>query len=360
VLVDQEIFKTGDIKPGNYRLYVALNYLCYLGFGAHALFVPLFFWLGVPELAIFNVFSAVLWVLGYFLNRAGHHPQAIGILVFEALSHALLATFFLGWESGFHYYFLSVVLFIFINHHQKTPVMIIEGLLMLIGYVWFYFYTQQPDFVITIPAYVINGLYSMNAAVNFAAFGILGYFFRVASMQVEKEMELLATTDTLTQLFNRRKMLEMIDQEMVRFQRDNKVFLLVITDIDHFKHFNDSYGHDCGDYVLQQVSALMKDYLRKQDVVARWGGEEFLIMLPDTDIEGGIQVIEKLRETIANTHYEYKGNEFSVTMTFGVTAYDGTCDVDACIKHADEVLYAGKRGGRNRVVATNSANSPAD
>ena len=352
MLVTLETFKTAEISRDNYRLYVALNYLCYLGFGAHSLFIPLFFWVGVPELAIFNVFSALLWVLGYFLNRAGHHSQAIFILAIESVTHALLATYFLGWESGFHYYFLSLVLFIFINHHQKTPIIIVEGLLLFISYVWFYFYTHQPDFVINIPIYVLDGLYSMNVAVNFLAFGILGYFFRVASIRAEQQMELLATTDTLTSLFNRRKMLELIAQEVVRFQRDKKTFLLVITDIDHFKKFNDDYGHDCGDYVLQQVSQLMKDSLRQQDVVARWGGEEFLIMLPETELEGGVQAIEKLRETLANTTYEYETHTFSVTMTFGVTVYDGSCNVDTCIKRADEVLYAGKRGGRNRVVST--------
>jgi len=180
----------------------------------------------------------------------------------------------------------------------------------------------------------------------------LGYFFRIASIRAEEQMELLATTDTLTGLFNRRKMHELMNQEVIRHQRDKKSFLLVITDIDHFKQFNDNYGHDCGDYVLQQVSQLMKNSLRQQDVVARWGGEEFLIMLPETELEGGIQAIEKLRETLANTVYQYKTNTFSVTMTFGATIYDGSCDIDTCIKHADEVLYAGKRGGRNRVVST--------
>jgi len=346
--------KAGEISRENYRLYIAMNYLCYLGFSVHTLFIPLFFWVGVPELALFNIFSSVCWVLGYFFNRAGNHTHAIALLAFESIAHALLATYFLGWESGFHYYFLSLVLFIFINHHQKIVVVIIEGLLLFASYVWFYFYTHQPDFTIVIPTYVLNGLYSMNVAINFMAFGILGYFFRVASIRAEQQMELLATTDTLTNLFNRRKMHELINQEVVRFQRDKKPFLVVITDIDHFKKFNDDYGHDCGDYVLKQVSQLITHSLRQQDAVARWGGEEFLIMLPDTDLEGGALAIEKLRETLASTVYEYAGHCFSVTMTFGVTVYDGSTDVETCIKHADELLYAGKRGGRNRVVSTKS------
>lgn len=352
MLVTLGVFKPAEISRENYRMYVALNYLCYLGFGAHSLFIPLFFWIGVPELAIFNIFSSLLWVLGYFLNRAGHHREAIIFTAIESVVHAALATYFLGWDSGFHYYFLPIILFLFINHKQNIFVIILEAIVIFIGYLWLSNYTHQVDFAVKAPEAVLNSLNYMNIAVNFSAFGILGYFFRVASIRAEQQMELLATIDTLTGLFNRRKMHELIDQEVVRYQRDKKSFLLVITDIDHFKKFNDSYGHDCGDYVLQQVSTLMKESLRQQDVVARWGGEEFLIMLPETELEGGVQAIEKLRETLANTVYQYDANTFSVTMTFGVTAYDGSCDVEACIKHADEVLYAGKRGGRNRVVST--------
>jgi len=353
--VSLEAFKAAKISRENYRLYVALNYLSYLGFGAHALFIPLFFWIGVPELAIFNIFSTLLWGLVYFLNRASHHREAIIFAAIESISHAALATYFLGWDSGFHYYFLPIILFLFINHKQSLLTIIIEAFIIFIGYLWLSIYTHDQSFVARAPTDVLDGLRYMNIAVNFSAFAILGYFFRIASIRSEEQMELLATTDTLTGLFNRRKMREAIDQEVVRYQRDKKSFLLVITDIDHFKQFNDNYGHDCGDYVLQQVSLLMKESLRQQDVVARWGGEEFLIMLPETEMEGGIQAIEKLRETLASTQYEYQANQFSVTMTFGVTVYDGSCDVDTCIKHADEVLYAGKRGGRNRVVATGIA-----
>ena len=352
MFVTLDMFKTAEISRDNYRLSVALNYLCYLGFGAHSLFIPLFFWIGVPELAIFNIFSSLLWVLAYFLNRAAHHREAIIFAAIESIVHAALATYFLGWDSGFHYYFLPVILFLCINHKQNIFTIIIEALLIFAGYLWLLNYTHQPDFVAQVPGAILDGLQYMNIAVNFSAFGILGYFFRIASMRAEQQMELLATTDTLTGLFNRRKMHELMDQEVIRYRRDKKSFLIVITDIDHFKKFNDDYGHDCGDYVLQQVSQLMKDSLRQQDVVARWGGEEFLIMLPETELEGGVQAIEKLRETLANTVYQYEDSTFSVTMTFGVTAYDGSCDVEACIKHADEVLYAGKRGGRNRVVST--------
>jgi len=336
----------------NYRLFVVLNYIAYLGFAAHSFFIPLFFWVGVEPLAYFNFFSVAAWVVGYFLNRNGRHGDAILLICSEVIIHAILSIFFLGWESGFHYYFMPLVLFVFINHKQTITVIVIEAVLIFIGYSALFLYTHSETYSIDIPQTLINSLLFMNIAINFTALGLLGYNLRVSSMRAENEMEKLATVDVLTQLFNRRKMVELIDIEKVRFQRDGKSFVLANTDIDHFKRFNDSFGHDCGDYVLKEVSKLLQHSLREQDMVARWGGEEFLILLPDTDADGAFEAIEKLRQSIEDTNYHYGDDEFSVTMTFGIAEFDGSEEIDDVIKHADEVLYAGKRGGRNRVIVS--------
>lgn len=340
-----------DVRRENYRIFLVINYITYLGFAAHSLFIPLFYWVGITTLVFLNIFSVTAWAVAFFLNRQGKHREAIILLGTEVILHAFLAVYFLGWESGFHYYLLPMVPFIFFNHKQTTRVILTEASLLFIAYIGLYLYTRQMGFRVDIDAWLLDALQFMNIAVNFAALGILGYFFRIASIRSEKDMERLATFDALTKLYNRRKMREMLERERLRFERDKKPFVIAITDVDYFKNFNDAYGHDCGDYVLQEVSRLMKACLRKQDVIARWGGEEFLIMLPETELEGGVQAIDKMRETIANTRYRFGDNEFSVTMTFGVAVFDGSRHIDGCIKQADEVLYAGKRGGRNRVVA---------
>lgn len=340
-----------EVLRENYRMFLVINNIAYLGFLAHSLFIVLFYWLGVTPLAFLNVISVMAWVVAFYINKKGRHRDAIILLAGEVILHAFMAVYFLGWESGFHYYLVPLIPFMFFNHRQTTPIIIGEAALLFISYISLYIYTNQAGNYIEIEPFVLNALLYTNIAVNFIALGIIGYYFRVASIHSEKEMERLATTDTLTKLFNRRKMREMLERERLRFERDKKAFIIVITDIDHFKKFNDNYGHDCGDYVLQEVSQLMKSCLRKQDVIARWGGEEFLILLPETELEGGMQAIEKMRETIADTTYQFEGNEFSVTMTFGVTVFDGSLHIDGCIKQADEVLYVGKREGRNRVVA---------
>ena len=168
-----------------------------------------------------------------------------------------------------------------------------------------------------------------------------------------QKMELLARTDPLTQLSNRRDFLERFQQEIIRFERSGKPFSVVLSDIDDFKTVNDRCGHDCGDFVLVNTAKILKSMIRKQDSVGRWGGEEFILLLPETPLSGGEIVAEGIRERIAGETFSYKGQQISITITLGVCLYNGVMDIDACIKRADEALYSGKHQGKNRVVLAN-------
>jgi len=164
------------------------------------------------------------------------------------------------------------------------------------------------------------------------------------------ELEKIARTDPLTQLPNRRAVLDNIDYEIARFRRSAESFTLVISDIDDFKQVNDTHGHDAGDKVLVALSKLMTKTIRKQDICARWGGEEFLFLLPGTDCEGGKVISEKIREKIENQVIKYKGFSVSITMTFGLCTFTNDLTIDECITRADKALYEGKRVGKNRIV----------
>jgi diguanylate cyclase (GGDEF)-like protein len=174
-------------------------------------------------------------------------------------------------------------------------------------------------------------------------------------MEAQKKLELTARTDPLTKLSNRRDIWEKIEAEKIRGARTKKSFSLILCDIDNFKSFNDKYGHDCGDFVLVSTAESMRSFLREQDCVARWGGEEFLLLLPETGVEGGRVLAEKLRENIVRHTLKYKGVSFSITMTFGVAAYDytGSRSISDCIKAVDNALYEGKKIGKNCVVVAN-------
>ena len=165
-----------------------------------------------------------------------------------------------------------------------------------------------------------------------------------------KKLEVLARTDPLTGLSNRRDFIDKFQAEKNRFERSGVPLSLVLCDIDDFKTFNDRFGHDCGDFLLKNIANLIRTMLRKQDVVGRWGGEEFILLLPETPLSGGRKLSEEIRKKVAKSAFSFNGNQLSTTLTFGVSEFNSAKDIIPCIKEADEALYAGKQKGKNRVV----------
>jgi diguanylate cyclase (GGDEF)-like protein len=165
-----------------------------------------------------------------------------------------------------------------------------------------------------------------------------------------KKLEHLATRDYLTGLSNRRDFQAKIYREVKRYHRSKKPFAIIMIDIDHFKQVNDTHGHDFGDNVLVATGRALQKMLRAHDIVARWGGEEFIALLPETEAVGAQHVAEKIRLEIAARRHHIGDASVSVTVTLGIAIFDGSGSIEACIKRADDALYAGKKDGRNRVV----------
>lgn len=168
--------------------------------------------------------------------------------------------------------------------------------------------------------------------------------------RVHAEMKQNARIDFLTKVYNRAHMTESIKAESARAEREGSMFSLIIGDIDKFKAINDTYGHSAGDYALKTVAAIMLGTSRKSDIVARWGGEEFLILTPNTERDSALVYADNMRRRIAAFRYSYEGSEFQCTITFGVKIYDPAHSIDDNINAADEALYQGKMQGRNTVV----------
>lgn len=168
--------------------------------------------------------------------------------------------------------------------------------------------------------------------------------------RANQQLHEMATRDPVTGLSNRRNMLSILEYERERVGRSESEFTLVLADIDHFKRVNDTHGHDCGDHVLEEIGTLLNAALRQQDQVARWGGEEFLILLPDTDEAGAEVVTEKLRANLEEHVVEWNESQIQLTMTFGIASCAGTGPIHHCLKRADQALYYGKETGRNRSV----------
>lgn len=170
--------------------------------------------------------------------------------------------------------------------------------------------------------------------------------------QAEHQFQNASRCDALTGLSNRRDILEKMEKERERYSRLQKTFTLIMGNIDNFKVFNDTLGHEAGDHILEAVGRILKNQVREIDCSSRWGDDEFLILLVETDLEGGQRVAERIRKKVENAGFQYQGKELAVTMTFGLSVYQDTDEqIDTCVRRADAALDEGKRQGKNRVVA---------
>ena len=173
--------------------------------------------------------------------------------------------------------------------------------------------------------------------------------YAIVAKQLEKkvsEVTWISQTDSLTQIYNRHKLAEIFPLESARAKFYGTQLAVILFDIDHFKKVNDTYGHETGDSVLVELTQLVKTAIRKTDLFVRWGGEEFLLLVPDTleEVKG---LAERVRRQVMDFRFTRVG---TVTVSLGVAAYDpDSDDLDSLVARADGVLYKAKQGGRNRV-----------
>ncbi|MDA3970924.1 MAG: diguanylate cyclase [Desulfobulbaceae bacterium] len=163
----------------------------------------------------------------------------------------------------------------------------------------------------------------------------------------EMEIYLLAITDGLTGITNRREFTAILGREVARAKRYGTPLALAMYDLDHFKLVNDTFGHDVGDDVLRTVTGLVQKKLRSTDIMARWGGEEFMVLMPQTAAPAAGNAAEKLRLAIAEHHFDKVGK---LTVSFGVTIFELADDLDSLLKRVDDALYLAKEQGRNCVA----------
>lgn len=202
----------------------------------------------------------------------------------------------------------------------------------------------------------VSELFWMNSTLFFAAPFLIFLTLMADQMLAwwrmrEERIHQLSRTDALTGLHNRRSILDLLEQELTRVRRKPAPLSVVILDLDHFKKVNDTWGHPMGDRVLQIAARVLRESLRESDHVGRYGGEEFMLILPDTRLADAMIVLERCRQQlIAADVMTDNQNRLQITASFGLVCQDKTLlAAQQLIQHADEALYAAKANGRNRI-----------
>ncbi|MCG2777356.1 MAG: diguanylate cyclase [Desulfobacterales bacterium] len=170
--------------------------------------------------------------------------------------------------------------------------------------------------------------------------------------EAQKKIAEMSTRDELTGLYNRRYFVETLEREIASAKRYGTDLVLCMADLDHFKEINDTYGHPAGDMVLSEIGSMLKECIRQSDLVCRYGGEEFAVILPNTDAEKARAVSERFRNRVAKHDFKHKSSHFGITVSIGVALYNNEVDKSPMefVEMADRALYQAKEAGRNRVV----------
>lgn len=318
--------------------------------------VLLVFFLAVhsPLLAWLNLVSIGMYALAYALLLRRKNLTALVLIWVEVLAHAAIGILLLGWESGFNYYLLMFIPAIVVS---GSPRRMFVALLFLFGtYLGLHVAAQHFGALAPLSAPVLLVLNIFNVSIFFCMASYTARFYYTLVRKTERKLRELATRDTLTGLANRRHMLDVAEHEIARANEVGQPISVVLADIDDFKRINDAFGHDAGDRVLMHASWLFRDFCRARDTVARWGGEEFLFLLPATDEHVAREFAENLRGGIAASLVEHADESLAFSISMGVAMLAPHESLDMAIVRADGALYRSKSDGRDRVTVA----APAD
>ena len=336
------------VNPAHY--WRALGMAAALCAAIHVAFAGLFLRWQLPWLAAANVLSVGIHLSAWaLLRRPGLQHWGAMLIGTEITAHAMLATWVLGWEAGFQYYLILVLPPLMMSHKLRPAQKWRAGGLVLIGFLCLDQFTHHRLPTASVSSLGLGLLHSVNLL---AALGLLAGMNAVYGrlvMSAEGDLRRLAGTDPLTGLLNRRQVAEMAARHWADAHAPAPCLLM--GDIDHFKRINDQHGHPTGDLALQAVAQALQSGLRDGDLLGRWGGEEFLVLLRPADASAARMIAERLRALVqAVVLRAPDGQLIPVTMSFGLALVRPDETWERAVARADEALYQAKIEGRNRVV----------
>ncbi|MGB5996560.1 MAG: GGDEF domain-containing protein [Marinomonas sp.] len=319
----------------------------------HSLFIALFSYLEQPFLAWFNVLSVLLWLSTFWSNKHHHHGLSAAIMCGEIIVHAFLATKLLGADAGFQYYLWPMALLIVAVPVLPVVSSTILGILNMLAFGVFsvLFKVQLPELI---PHY--QALYIFNITFASIPFILIAAIARCLFENQFLKISQLAEHDELTQLFNRRFAQRMLQYYFSRQKFNTHPFCIALVDVDNFKQINDDLGHDAGDEALVKIAQYLSNSLRESDICSRWGGEEFLFILPNTHtdiIQKRLEdMCEKMPEAVQIPNWDAP-----ISCSIGLVQAKQGESLEETFKRTDSLLYQAKNNGRHQVVSDHSKDS---
>lgn len=301
-------------------------------------------------MALLSVF--VIFISMYVRKRILFHIYSVFMFVWVAF-----ATYYFGAVIDAELMLLPILVAGFLATYENFKGKVCHSFITMVAYVAIYFYNffNVPETELNDFARINIKLFTIVAA--FVTMFIVCWFFANTTQEAQTklakrnlQLSREAQTDPLTDLPNRRNMYKTLDNHTSEAERKSSCFCVAMGDIDFFKKINDTRGHNCGDYVLVTLANMFKDFMMDKGTVCRWGGEEFFFFFPDGNGDQIFLYMEHLRLSIEKYDFEFDGEHFNCTMTFGVAEYNQKDSSDQLVQSVDRKLYAGKEKGRNRVI----------
>lgn len=321
----------------------------------HVVYFAIFIYINHSYLSMMNIISILVYVyLIYILKENDTAEKVFLIARLEIFTHAFVCALALGWDYGFQNIILALISVSFFTNALGKTFGYVTAVLQGLAYVFLYFLSQDlPNINSTIEAdiiYIFNFFLVVFALV--IASNILKIFNTMVYLNMiykQQELELIANKDHLTGLPNRRAFHSVLESNTLNLKRHISV---AVADLDDFKKVNDRYGHSSGDEVLKVVANIFRTSLRKQDYAFRLGGEEFLIILTDTNFSNSDFILNRIREKIYTHTFEFGEDKVKISMTFGFVSVfvNNDLDMQYITNEADDMLAKGKRSGKNCVL----------
>ena len=337
---------------GSERLFRKLMLQASLvGVVLHLAFASLFFLYDIAFMAAVNIVSVVVYLIVFVvIYRSLLEFSAWLMVALEILIHAALAVYLLGWDTGFHFYAMLIPPVTMISPLKEGLAKMPAVVLLTMVYVLMDYGLRTSTPVYLLPELVRDSLYYFNlVAVLFVMVFLTGLYYRLVVTN-EQKLKQLATTDSLTGLHNRRSLQRLAERELDNHRRNGLPLAVMLCDLDNFKRINDLFGHQAGDQVLMHFSRLLKQQIRRGDLAARWGGEEFLLLLPAAPAQEAALVAERIRNELEAAAVSCGDKDIYVTATIGISELQPGDTLEHLVARADDALYQGKEAGRNRIV----------